>query len=195
MTSHEALINFFLNAQISTGVENFFYCLNRGEFIPRLARIAKLTQNAGFDMNKTSLIVSSAGEIGNNSFDHNLGYWKDVPGICISWSLDDRSLTLGFADRGRGIISSLQPVLDTMDPQEILNMAFEKIVSGRTPEQRGNGLKYVRNAVLGSSNNYLCCISNNVYYEIGKQISPSAFSLPILPLEFGTITFIQWSRQ
>lgn len=85
-----------------------------------------------------------AGEIGNNSFDHNLGNWPDVPGIFFAYDLNKRVIIL--ADRGVGIKSTLLRVRpDLKDDVEALTVAMTEIVSGRSPEQRGNGLKFVRN--------------------------------------------------
>src|SRR3989338_10974106 len=90
-----------------------------------------------------SLISSSAGEIGNNSFDHNLGNWTDLPGIFFGYNIKEKRIVL--ADRRQGILKTLQRVRPELsDDAEALHMAFSEIVTGRAPEQRGNGLKYVR---------------------------------------------------
>ena len=56
------------------------YCNTRDVFQARLEMFqSKLTRVTNPDT--VSLITAVAGEIGNNSFDHNLGNWPDIPGI------------------------------------------------------------------------------------------------------------------
>ena len=90
-----------------------------------------------------SLISSAVGEIGNNSFDHNIGNWPDVPGIFYSYDLNKRVIVM--ADRGLGIratLSRIRPGLE--DDIQALTVAMTERLSGRAPERRGNGLKFVR---------------------------------------------------
>jgi hypothetical protein len=93
-----------------------------------------------------SLIVAATSEIGNNSFDHNLGNWPDVPGIFFGYDLAKGQIVL--ADRGQGILKTLSRVKPTLkNDAEALKTAFTEIISGRAPEERGNGLKFVRKVV------------------------------------------------
>jgi hypothetical protein len=93
--------------------------------------------------NTYSFIVAAAGEIGNNSFDHNLGNWPDVPGIFFAYDEEKRQIVL--ADRGQGILKTLKRVKPEIESErEALVVAFTEIISGRAPEGRGNGLKFVR---------------------------------------------------
>jgi hypothetical protein len=122
------------------------YCQTRDVF---QARLESLQSNLSrhFPVGITSLITAICGEIGNNSFDHNLGNWPDVPGVYFSQSLKDRKVVV--ADRGQGIWTTLKRVRPTLKtPSEALKMAFTEIVSGREPEARGNGLKFVREVVI-----------------------------------------------
>jgi len=93
-----------------------------------------------------SLITAVIGEVGNNSFDHNFGNWPDVPGVFFSYNLEKRIIVL--ADRGVGIRETLLRVRpDLKDDATALKVAFTERISGRFPEQRGNGLKFVHNIV------------------------------------------------
>ena len=93
-----------------------------------------------------SIISSSAGEIGNNAFDHNLGKWPDIQGLYFNYDFEKRQIVL--ADRGLGILKTLQyTVPDLSDHKEALYIAFTEVITGRAPEKRGNGLKYVRRNV------------------------------------------------
>lgn len=92
----------------------------------------------------TPLIVAVTGEIGNNSFDHNFGNWPDIPGVFFACDMNKRIIVL--ADRGVGIRATLLRVRsDLKDDIMALSVAFTERVSGRFPEQRGNGLKFVNN--------------------------------------------------
>ena len=89
---------------------------------------------------------SLAGEIGNNSFDHNLGNWPDIPGVLFGYDLNKKEIVL--ADRGLGILETLKRVRPELSShQQALKVSFTEIVSGRAPENRGNGLKYVRRII------------------------------------------------
>lgn len=53
-----------------------------------------------------------------------------------------------MADRGLGIFYTLKKVLPRLSTNaEALKVAFTETISGRAPENRGNGLKFVRNVV------------------------------------------------
>ena len=93
-----------------------------------------------------SLLVAMAGEIGDNSFAHNLGNWPDVPGVLFAFDINKKQIIL--ADRGRGVLKTLKRVRpELVTHEEALRVAFTEVVTGREPEKRGNGLKFVRNII------------------------------------------------
>lgn len=123
-----------------------FYCSNKAVFQIRLEHLQNDLSRIKELENIFPLIVAVAGEIGNNSFDHNLGNWPDIPGIFFAYDLNKKQIVL--ADRGRGILETLRRVRTKLSTDEAaLKVAFTEIVSGRAPEERGNGLKFVRNVV------------------------------------------------
>ncbi len=120
-----------------------FYCSNSAVFQVRLSRLQDALVQMKVADTILSLIVAVAGEIGNNSFDHNLGNWPDVPGIFFGYDVQKRQIVL--ADRGLGVLKTLSRVRPELKTHmEALHVAFTEIVSGRAPEERGNGLKFVR---------------------------------------------------
>lgn len=125
-------------------IEEDIYCQTRDIFGAHLQSLMKhLEKEIG---NDAYLVSAVAGEIGNNSFDHNLGNWPDIPGIYFAH--DEISKTIVLADRGRGILATIRNVKpDTGSDKEALLVAFTQIISGRSPEQRGNGLKFVVNVL------------------------------------------------
>ena len=122
------------------------YCQTRDIFQARLESFqAKLGKIA--PINTVSLITAIAGEIGNNSFDHNLGNWPDIPGIFFSYTIRDKKVVL--ADRGLGVLTTLKRVRPELaDSGEAIRVAFTETISGRYPETRGNGLKFVRSIIV-----------------------------------------------
>lgn len=123
-----------------------FYCSNSAVFQVRLIKMQDALAQSGLSENLLPLIVAVAGEIGNNSFDHNLGKWPDIPGVFFGYDVTKRQVVL--ADRGLGILSTLGRVRTELKTHiDALRVAFTEIVSGRAPEERGNGLKFVRRVV------------------------------------------------
>ncbi len=124
-----------------------FYCPTSSTFNARLTKMEyALMQKPGFEK-LYSLIVLIAGEIGDNSFSHNLGKWPDTAGIFFGYDLDKRIVVL--ADRGLGILETLRQVRPEL-PSHVaaVEVAFTEFISGRAPEKRGNGLKLVREVII-----------------------------------------------
>src|SRR3989344_2068670 len=161
------------------------YCQTRDVFQARLetfqaglSRISPLTT--------VSLVTAVTGEIGNNSFDHNLGNWPDIPGIFFSYSMRSRKAVL--ADRGQGILATLKRVRpELISANEALKVAFTETVSGRFPETRGNGLKFVRSIIVdnpfslyfqtGNAYLYLKQHDKNLLIRQGKTLIRGCFAI------------------
>ena len=138
----------FASEWIKDGVEfpGTFYCQTSSIFNARLTKMEyALMQKPGFEK-LYSLIVLVTGEIGDNSFAHNLGKWPDTAGIFFGYDLNNRIIVL--ADRGLGVLETLRQVRPEL-PNHVsaVEVAFTEFVSGRAPEKRGNGLKLVREVV------------------------------------------------
>lgn len=133
-------------AEKAPNLPDGFYCPDRSVFKARLSRFEyDLKDNPLFKENY-SLIVAIAGEIGNNSFDHNLGNWPDILGIFFGYAPKEKTVIL--ADRGQGVLATLKRVAPNLTThQDGLKTAFTEILSGRAPENRGNGLKFVKQVV------------------------------------------------
>lgn len=122
------------------------YCHTRDEFQARLENLQSMLTRR-FPISTVSLVSAVAGEIGNNSFDHNLGNWPDITGIFFSY--DTKNNTIVLADRGQGILATLKRVRPELtSAREALKVAFTQIISGRPAEARGNGLKFVRSVIV-----------------------------------------------
>jgi hypothetical protein len=140
-----------------------FYCQTSDVF---KFRHEKMAHNLDDDITN-SLISSAAGEIGNNSFDHNLGNWPDTMGAFFAHDLNKRRIVL--ADRGMGILTTLRHVKpELQNDEEALLTAFTKYITGRAPEHRGNGLKYVIDAIRQAGANFFFQ-SGNAILEMKKN--------------------------
>ncbi len=122
------------------------HCQTRDVF---QARHGKLPKDLGSVIKEEQLVFllsAVIGEIGNNSFDHNLGNWPDMPGVFFR--IDFKKRVILLADRGQGVLTSLQKVRPNIpNHREAIKIAFTEILSGRMPEHRGNGLKFVRRVI------------------------------------------------
>lgn len=127
-----------------------FYCSNSAVFQARLIKMQDMLMNHEKTNKIFSIIVAISGEIGNNSYDHNLGNWPDAPGIFFGYDINKGIIVL--ADRGLGILKTLSRVRPSLIKHEdALSVAFTEIISGRAPEDRGNGLKFVRKIISENS--------------------------------------------
>jgi len=130
-------------AKEASELPSMFYCSNSAVFQARLSKLELLLmKQPGFEK-IFSIIIAITGEIGNNSFDHNLGKWPDISGIFFGYDINKKQIVL--ADRGLGILETLRQVRPSLkNHTEAVRVAFTEILSGRSPENRGNGLKFVR---------------------------------------------------
>jgi len=65
-----------------------YYCQNSSAFQGRLSKLQNTLLAEGREIGISSLVVAVAGEIGNNSFDHNLGNWPDLPGVFFAYDIE-----------------------------------------------------------------------------------------------------------
>jgi len=144
-----------------------FYCPNISVFQARSIRLMTELNEVKRLGETFSLIAGIVGEIGNNSFDHNIGNWSDIPGIFFSYNLKKGIIVL--ADRGQGILATLKKAKpELISHQDALHVAFTEVISGRAPENRGNGLKFVRD-VVSNNDIYLFFQTGNAQLEIKKN--------------------------
>lgn len=130
-----------------TEIPSTFYSSDSSIFQARLIKMQNLLTTVPSVAQILSLLVAITGEIGNNSFDHNLGNWPDKPGIFFGYDVNKGEIVL--ADRGLGILKTLQRVKPELNNyQDALRVAFTEMISGRAPEGRGNGLKFVRKVII-----------------------------------------------
>lgn len=162
-------------------------CPTRDIFQARTDRLVDDLKKSIKNNNLAYLLVAITGEIGNNSFDHNLGNWQDVSGVYFLPNIATREIVL--ADRGQGIYATIKRVKPGVhDEAEAVRVAFTEIISGRAPEQRGNGLKFVKK-VVEENNLLLELYTGDVKAKIaatGMIVEPSNVCIP------GTLAYLQF---
>jgi hypothetical protein len=115
----------------------------------------------GISEERARLFDAVLSEIGGNAFDHNLGQWHDIPGVFFGTEKTEMGMLCAVADRGQGVFATLSRVRPGLkDDYEALHVAFTERLSGRAPEQRGNGLKFVRSVLMNDG--------INMWYASGK---------------------------
>jgi len=140
---------------------------------------------------KQYLEAAVIGEIGNNTFDHNYIFEKKFPwGVYCNVSYKQKYIVL--ADYGIGVRQSLFSVLPSIGSDlEAVEIAFTKKISGRSPEQRGNGLKFVSNVI--QQNNW------HLYFQSGSGVcSIDKYGLIFLektPAVTGCLAIIDFKRE
>lgn len=161
------------NGVIDFSIE--WYCETRDIFQARLERLTKsLFEKKIVEEPIVYLLVAVIGEIGNNSFDHNIGNWRDAPGIFFRFEVsDDGGIGVVLADRGQGVFNTLHRVkADIRSDGEALTVAFTEKISGRAPENRGNGLKFVR-SVVEKNGMQLTFFSGRAKIEVDQNMEVS----------------------
>lgn len=134
------------DANSVAGADAEYYCETRDIFQARLDKMVNILLNTEkISPDDIYIMAAIAGEIGNNSFDHNLGSWPDIMGVFFSYELLNGELKIALADRGQGLKATLKRVKPKIkNDEEALLTAFNERISGRAPESRGNGLKFVK---------------------------------------------------
>ncbi|MBI2459590.1 MAG: hypothetical protein HYV53_03505 [Parcubacteria group bacterium] len=141
--------------QLNDGGEN--YCQTRDIFQSGLDKMVNsLLNEKKISEDDVYILAAIAGEIGNNSFDHNLGSWPDIMGVFFGYELAADELKIVLADRGQGLLATLKRVKPELkNDGQALFTAFNEKISGRAPEPRGNGLKFVKENIKDKKMNLL----------------------------------------
>lgn len=160
------------------------YCPTRDVAQTRINRLQILLEKSGWTEEQAGLLTGVCGEIVNNAFDHNLGTWRDVPGAWFEYQVETNSFQAFIADRGQGILNSLKHALPELKTNnEALKIAFTERLSGRTPENRGNGLKFVVHALQQLPLSKFIFHSGDAKLQFGSPIDANTFDRYIASAE------------
>lgn len=163
--SLQSIIEYYCQSA-PTKVSKDYWCFYRDEYKQRTERYFRQMLKK-HDFNYAALLLSALSELGGNSFDHNLGKSKELPGLCFYAN----EAEIFLFDDGQGIRSSLSAVgFSKSTDQEYVDMAMTEVVSGRAPEQRGNGLKLVVN-VMKNLNLGFCLKSGEGLYTCNLDMN------------------------
>lgn len=166
----EIVLNIIENIEKDSHEKNMdYFCVSRDIFQARVDTFVNRT--------KKYLQAAIIGEIGNNTFDHNWDFDKEhVRGTYFNSNSINEIIVL--ADFGRGVRKSLSLVKKLDSDVEALKAAFTEEISGRAPEQRGNGLKFVAENMIKNkwslyfqSGNACCVIENGDISFMESKIS------------------------
>lgn len=152
-------------------IVNDYYCRTSDVFRSRLDKMLEdLLETNNLTEGESYLLSAMIGEIGNNSFDHNLGKWPDIAGIFFDYNITNNEVEIVLADRGQGVLKTLKKIKPELtNDSEALKVAFTERISGRAPEDRGNGLKFVKENIKNKKM-HLTFISGNACAELNKKM-------------------------
>ena len=185
----------FLLQGDGSGEYSQWHCEFRDIMMARQDHMTRdLMQTVGVE--SSHLLGAISGEIGNNSFDHNLGKWDKIRGCWFSYEIFSDHVLIIIGDKGQGITQSLRsahPVIQSNE--EAMEIAFAKILSGRFPEKRGNGLKFVAKIINHTKPRGLVCLSGDSVFATGQKKEVLMNFVRSCYKESsinGTVTFIWW---
>jgi hypothetical protein len=176
------------------------FCKTRDVAKARIEKFKSRLDKSKLSVADSALITALLGELANNAFDHNLGQWHGETGCFLALTEQpSKPLLIGVADRGQGIRSSLKYVVkEKLTDQVALNIAFNQVLSGRKPEKRGNGLKFVKSIILNNKNASILALTKKGKVIIGdpkiipKNIAAKADAVLKKDIS-GTLFVICWS--
>lgn len=150
-----------------------FYCQTRDVVQAKIESLRGNLLQQDWNESTVALVAAVLGELTSNAFDHNLGQWPDVPGCWFETQIDQHRFAAVVADRGQGVRSSLERIRPGIDDLEALRLAFTERVTGRAPEKRGNGLKFVMNAMREFATGQFTFQSGNAKLTFQGNIQPT----------------------
>lgn len=157
-----------------------FHCQTRDVAQARIEKMRIILERQGWSEGSAALLTAIIGELANNCFDHNLGQWNDIPGCWFEYNNTHDEFHAMVADRGQGILGSLKKVRPNLESaREALHLAFTEQLSGRSPENRGNGLKFVVRSLTELPSVYFSMHSGDATIILQTPIDASSMDLYI----------------
>lgn len=156
------------------------YCPTRDILDARLEHVRQDILRSGTSEETSFLLHAILSEIGGNVFDHNLGQWPDMPGCFLAHGRHNGAHVIAIADRGQGVLRTLQRAFcDITTHDAALRAAFTRRISGRAPERRGNGLKFVRRTLLEDGMDLLFVSGSAAYAIVDRAEAWSEAKTPV----------------
>ena len=121
---------------------------HNSEFISKTRDVFSARLEAYISARQKYLEAAILGELGNNTFDHNINFNEPFE-RGVYFNAEFKNDLIIVADFGRGLLDSLrQTQAQLTNDDEAIKTAFLERVSGRFPESRGNGLKFVLESLI-----------------------------------------------
>lgn len=137
------------SAEVPPDISGDDHCPHRDMFRARVDSLRITLLRKGYSERMAPLVHAVLAEIGGNAFDHNVGNFRDVPGVFFGRAFAPSPFFV-IADRGQGVLATLKRVRPELRiDMDALRTAFLERITSRAPENRGNGLKFVRKTLLG----------------------------------------------
>ena len=175
-------LGYFIEAEIlervqapekyNMNIQEILHCSTRDQFDGRLGRFVSMFQHFGLDENEAKRATSLIGELGNNTFDHNLGNWPtDVSGCIIAAQNypNLKRIQVAVGDPGVGFLGSLKAAFPelTNDIEAVKKGLGGN--SGRIGEVRGNGLRIIQNWTIDNFSGMLAIHSGEGFVQVEKD--------------------------
>lgn len=153
-------------------IHEITHCSSRDQFDGRLGRFISMFQHFGLDENEAKRATSVIGELGNNTFDHNLGNWPTDIGGCIIAAQNYpnfKRIQVVVGDPGVGFFGSLKAAFPELKSDI---EAIKKGLAGNTGrigEVRGNGLRIIQNWTIDNFSGILAIHSGEGFVRVDKE--------------------------
>lgn len=136
-----------ISEKFNLNIQEILHCKYRDEFDGRLGRFVMMFKNFGLNEYDARLATTLIGELGNNTFDHNVGSWPtDISGCIIAAQNypKKKKIQVVVGDPGVGFLGSLKAVFPEINTDIEAIKKGLKGYTGRIGETRGNGLKLIQ---------------------------------------------------
>jgi len=158
--------------QEDLNIKKITHCRLRSHFDGKLSYFLETFREFGLKKIDPERVTSLIGELGNNSFDHNLGNWPtDFMGclIIVKNYPKEKYVQVIVSDAGVGFLTSLLPAFPELKNDiEALRKGLRGN-TGRVGEKRGNGLKVIQDWTIKNFSGKVSIQSGEGLIEVDKN--------------------------
>jgi len=152
-------------------LQSYFY---KADFYSSCENIVALLINLGFTEELALLLLSSLGELVDNSFFHNLGRWDTRLGPLIIMLMqafpEKREFNISVSDFGVGFLETLKKNYpETSNEEEAIKLALKENITSRIEKRGGNGLLFLQNNIFNGFKGNLLIRSRDTLIEVKKH--------------------------
>ena len=160
------------------GTKKKFYKLQsyvyKADFYSSCEDIITLLINSGFEEDLALLLLSSLGELVDNSFFHNLGKWSTELGPLVFLLMQNlpekKEFNISVADLGIGFLETLKRNYpEVSSEEEAIKLALKENTTGRIEKRGGNGLLFLQNNIFNGFKGSLLIRSRDTLVAVKKH--------------------------